>query len=211
VAAIDWPAWLQGFNRELLERLDLEEYSAFRDPRVTPELVATGWLGSAGATESRILAAEARLGVELPPSYRTFLAASDGFLQPDLIVPRLRTADETAWHGDLEPESAAAWAEFAEAGDPLGRLAGCLQVSDVELVGSAVYLLDPASRGPDGEWEAYFLADWVPGVDRYPSFFELMQAQRTMYADRDDAADGVQRPPASVWRLLWNAIRGQRI
>ena len=211
MAAVDWSAWLDDFNRELLERLDLDEYSAFRDQRVTPELVAAGWLGSPGADEVRIAAAEARLGVGLPPSYRTFLAASDGFLQPDLIVPRLRSADEIAWHGDLEPESAAVWAEFAEPGDPLGRLAGCLQVSDVELVGSAVYLLDPASRGPDGEWEAYFLADWVPGVDRYPSFFELMQAQRAMYTDRGSSGERVPPPPPSVWRFLWDAIRRRRI
>ena len=187
MAAVDWPAWLRDFNRELLDRLELDEASAFRDPRVTPELVATGWLGTPGANESRLAAAEARLGVELPPSYRTFLAASDGFLQPDLFVPRLRAVDEIEWYGDADPASAATWAEFAEPGDPIGRLAGCLQVSDVELVGSAVYLLDPVSRGPDGEWEAYVLAHWVPGVERHASFFDLMEAQRTMYADRPNA------------------------
>lgn len=187
MAGVDWAAWLRDFNRELLDQLDLGTPSAFRDPRVTHELVATGWLGSPSADDSRIAAGEERLGAELPASYRTFLAASDGFLQPDLIVPRLRATDELAWYGDADPESAATWAAFAEPGDPLGRLAGCLQVSDIELVGTAVYLLDPVSRGLDGEWEAYLLAHWVPGVERYASFFDLMEAQRSMYADRPNA------------------------
>jgi hypothetical protein len=207
VAAIDWPAWLRDFNRELLDRLDLDEASAFRDPRVTRELVATGWLGSPGADESRIAVAEARLRVELPPSYRSFLAASDGFLQPDLLVPRLRAADEIAWYAD-DPDSAAIWAE-SEPGDPLARLAGCLQVSDVELVGTAVYLLDPASRGPDGEWEAYVLAHWIPGVDRYPSFMHLMQAQRRMHVDRPSQDELGPRPAPSAWRVLWDALRNR--
>ena len=158
MAAIDWPAWLRDFNRELLDRLDLDEASAFRDPRVTRELVATGWLGSPGADESRIAVAEARLRVELPPSY---------------------------------------------------RLAGCLQVSDVELVGTAVYLLDPASRGPDGEWEAYVLAHWIPGVDRYPSFLHLMQAQRRMHVDRPSQDELGPRPAPSAWRVLWDALRNR--
>jgi hypothetical protein len=209
VAAVDWTAWLRDFNRELLERLDLDEDSAFRDPRVTSELVAGGWLGSPAADESVLAAAEDRLGAWLPPSYRSFLATSNGFLQPDLIVPRLRSAEEIGWYGDLDAASAATWAEFAEADEPISRLAGCLQVSDVELVGTAVYLLDPTSRGADDEWEAYFLAHWVPGVDRYPSFIALMNAQRRMHLDPPAPEDLAPRSSPSAWRVLCDAIRNR--
>lgn len=211
MATFDWTAWLGEFNRELLSRLDLEEYNAFRDPRVTAELVAGGWLGSPPADEATLAAAEDRLGTRLPPSYRSFLATSNGFLQPDLFVPRLRSAQEIGWYGDLDPESAATWAEFAEEDEATGRLAGCLQVSDVEVVGSAVYLLDPTSPGQDGEWEAYFFAHWVPGVDRYPSFLALMEAQRSMHADPPDPAARKRRRPPSAWRALWDALRNRPI
>ena len=51
MATVDWVAWLADFNRELIERLDLDEPSSFRDPRVTPELIAAGWLGSPPADD----------------------------------------------------------------------------------------------------------------------------------------------------------------
>jgi hypothetical protein len=79
MAAVEWTPWLRDFSRELLERLDLGEDSAFRDPRVTSELVAGGWLGSPAADETALAAAEDRLGARLPPSYRSFLATSNGF------------------------------------------------------------------------------------------------------------------------------------
>ncbi len=210
MATVDWVAWLGDFNRELIERLDLDEYSAFRDPRVTAELIAAGWLGSPPADEEILATAEARLGTRLPPSYRSFLAASNGFLQPDLIIPRLRSAAEIGWYGELEPESVAIWAEFAEPDDPVGRLATCLQVSDTELVGDAVYLLDPTRPAQDGEWEAYFFASWVPGVERYPSFLALMEAKRDHLVNPPDMAD-LAGPTPSVWRLLWDAVRGRPI
>lgn len=210
MATVEWAAWLADYNRELIERLHLDEYSSFRDPRVTAELVAAGWLGSPPADEETLATAEGRLGTRLPPSYRSFLAVSNGFLQPDLIVPRLRSADEIGWYGDIAPESVAIWAEFAEPDDAIGRLAGCLQVSDVELVGDAVYLLDPTGHAEDGEWDAYFFASWVPGVERYPSFHALMEGKRDHLVNPPGLED-LGGPTPSVWRLMWDAVRGRSI
>ena len=42
---------------------------------------------------------------------------------------------------------------------------------------SAIYLLNPKVVTPDGEWEAWFFANWLPGAARYRSFVELMQAE----------------------------------
>jgi hypothetical protein len=204
---VDWDAWLTDWNRELLARLELEEPSAFRHPANTPELLAGGWLGAPGASEAEIVAVEDRLGTRLPPSYRAFLAVSNGFLQPDLVVPRLRAVSEIAWFGDEDPESAAVWAGSAGPGDPLHDVAGCLQISDRELVGTAVYLLDPRRSGRDGEWDAYYLAHWVPGIERYASFRQLMEAERAGSIESDDPEAG--QPPPSVLRTLWDVIRGR--
>jgi hypothetical protein len=46
--------------------------------RLVPEAEARGSVLRPGAAEDEIVAAEARLGVTLPPSYRSFLAVSDG-------------------------------------------------------------------------------------------------------------------------------------
>jgi hypothetical protein len=50
-----------------------------------------------------------------------------------------------------------------------------LEISDVG--DTAIYLLNPQVVAPDGEWEAWFLASWLPGANRYRSFWELMQAE----------------------------------
>jgi hypothetical protein len=49
----------------------------------------------------------------------------------------------------------------------------CIQISDVS--DSGVYLLCPDVRTKDGEWEAWFFANWNPGADRYRSFRELVE------------------------------------
>ena len=50
-----------------------------------------------------------------------------------------------------------------------------LEISDVGE--SAVYLLNPQVITDEGEWEAWFFGDWLPGADRYPSFRAMMQAE----------------------------------
>jgi hypothetical protein len=51
-----------------------------------------------------------------------------------------------------------------------------LQISAVG--DSAVYLLNPLIVGPDGVWQAWFFSNWNPGANRYPSFQEIMVAER---------------------------------
>ena len=50
-----------------------------------------------------------------------------------------------------------------------------LEISDVGDV--AIYLLNPRIVTPEGEWEAWFFANWNPGATRYRSFQEMMQAK----------------------------------
>jgi hypothetical protein len=35
----------------------------------------------------------------------------------------------------------------------------------------------------DGEWEAWFFANWLPGASRYRSFAEMMEAERQNFLD----------------------------
>jgi hypothetical protein len=179
----DWEEWLRTWNRELLTSYDPTKYNAFVDPRVTPQIVASGWLGSPGASDAQIAELETRLGTTLPPSYRSFLRVSNGFLQPGVIVPRLLTVEEVAWLRDVDPETIEIWTEgLSRSGDvdadvPERRLSTALRISARETVGTAMYLLDPLSVNAEGEWEAWYFAHWVPGADRFPSFRALMQAE----------------------------------
>ena len=54
-------------------------------------------------------------------------------------------------------------------------LSTALEISDKGE--SAIYLLNPKIQTGDGEWEAWFFGNWLPGADRYPSFQEMMQAE----------------------------------
>jgi hypothetical protein len=182
---LDWDAWLDEWQRELMARYDPSQPDAFRDPLVTPEVLASGQLRFPGASEEEVAALEARLGAALPPSYRAFLRAANGFLQPGLIVPRLLGTAEVNWLRDVDRETIDAWTTAAGF-DPAAAdsdafersLPHALQVSARETVGTAMYLLNPDAIDAAGEWEAFYFAHWIPGVRRYPSFLALMQQER---------------------------------
>jgi SMI1/KNR4 family protein SUKH-1 len=187
MTSAQWDTWLHTWNRELLGRHDRTKYNAFVDPLVTPAVLDSGWLGAPGASEPDITALEHRLRTTLPPSYRTFLAASNGFLQPGVIVPRLLPASEVQWLRDSDPDMIESWREGVtavseviapETAAELEAMSAALQVSARETIGTAMYLLNPQVVGPDGEWQALYFAHWIPGFRYYPSFWELMQAEQ---------------------------------
>jgi hypothetical protein len=64
---------------------------------------------------------------------------------------------------------------YADAARVAYRPSHFRQTIQVTAVGdAAVYLLNPQAVWPSGEWEAWCLANWNPGVIRYRSFAELM-------------------------------------
>jgi hypothetical protein len=208
VAAYDWNGWLREWNHQLLSGFAVTGRDAFTDPLVTPSLVDGGWLGAPGADEDQVVALEARLGARLPPSYRSFLRTSNGFLQPGMIVPRLLPIDEVGWLRDVDPATIEVWSPgLAKAGaaapaDGFERyLPSALQVSARETVGTAMYLLNPEVVSADGEWEAFYFAHWIPGADRFPSFWELMQReQETFRAPKPPPrAPGISMLDALKW------------
>jgi cell wall assembly regulator SMI1 len=175
--AAEWKDFLATWTRELAERKS-------NNPNARRDLNPVTGLGFPGATEAQIAAAEAHLGVRLPPSYREFLKATNGLQQPYSYVP--------ACGGDLWSVQDLDWfnvrnAEWIDAYDGVdeGTAGGGLKFVE-ELRGtlelsrngdSAVYLLNPYVKTEEGEWEAWFFASWSPDVDRFRSFDEMMRTR----------------------------------
>ena len=194
---VAWDRFLREWNAALLGARSVRE-------SVQPEVVASGWLGYPPATPEVLAGAEDRLGFALPPSYRSFLRATNGWRAAGYFVERFLPADEIAWFRERNAEWIESWLEggrIAEARygptPPLTDeqylvygeeqrtvdmreeyLSAALQIS--EEGDGAVYLLNPRVVTPEGEWEAWFFASWLPGARRYRSFWELMQGEYRM-------------------------------
>ncbi len=60
-----------------------------------------------------------------------------------------------------------------------------------ELEDSAVLLLNPMVVWPDGEWEAWFFANWLPGARRYRSFADWMRHELAELTDEPFEHSGI--------------------
>jgi hypothetical protein len=181
--ASEWKTFLATWTRELMAR-------ETRNPNERRLLDPLHGLGFAGATADEIRAAEAKLGMTLPPSYSEFLKATNGLLQPYSYV--------AACAGDFWPAADVDWfatrnTEWIEAYDGVDEAAGRVDGDRFvdELRGTlelshggdaAVYLLNPRVRGADGEWEAWFFATWSPEVERFRSFSQMMRTRYQVFA-----------------------------
>jgi HEAT repeat protein len=202
-----WKDLLAQWSEEIIRSGDL-------DDELAHAVAASGWLGHPGATEEEISAAEARLGVTFPPSYREFLQVSNGWRMTTGFVRRLRPANEVQWFAAEDRETVDAWMaagrdgtvsdeEYLVYGDsavqPLraGYLQSALAISDY---GDGIYLLNPQTVTTEGEWEAWFFAHWVPGADRYRSFWELMAAEHDhfLYALKSSRGEPTPRAAPSL-------------
>src|SRR5579871_5153053 len=70
---------------------------------LTTEMLSTRWCGALPATAEEIAAAEKRLGVMLPPSYRAFLSATNGWPLFDSLVERLLPVEQIEWLRYADP------------------------------------------------------------------------------------------------------------
>lgn len=195
-----WHELLSAWSRELIDIA--EEDDELRE-ELSPEIAATGWLGFPGATDEQITAAEDRLCVALPPSYREFLQVTNGWRFPKFFLRRMWSTEEIDWLAVLDQEGIEAWqsgeeyiagedhslpstpdAEYfdydedgvATSSDMRSTyLQSALMVSEREWNGTGVYLLIPEVVTPEGEWEAWFWAHWIPGAVRFRSFWDMMR------------------------------------
>lgn len=182
----DWAKFLKKWNEYVFASSLAETLPA--DAR------SAKWAGCPGATEQQIANAEKRLKISLPPSFRSFLLASNGWLAATDSIQQIRGTEQLNWfrkeNADwikayqtprgFGPEPVVPDEEYFACG-PNGQdfrrshLREALQISEVE--DGAVYLLNPQVISADGEWEAWFFANWLPGAQRHRSFQEMMEAQ----------------------------------
>ncbi len=213
MTANKWEAWLAKWSDELLQRIDstlVDRFNAAGYPlgagrreRAASANEAGPWLGYPPATADQLARLEARLGQALPPSYSAFLQASNGFLQPGMLVWRLLPVDEVEWFRVRNAQAIEAL-KPADA-DSAEILAGCLQISAREMAGTAVFLLNPRVVGADGEWAALHHAHWNPGIRQYASFWDLMQSEYRFSVLHNGRGEGRLRrgdDPASVLAKL---------
>jgi len=199
MSTFNWESFLRRWSQELLESMKDEQQ------QLPPAVIESGWLGYPGATEEQISHAEYRLGRTLPPSYREFLKVTNGWRHTTPFIYKLWSTEEIEWFAIRRREWIDSFVEGFITGyiNSENRLSSLPSISDAEyfiygdvqdcsklrleyletvleisdIGDSAIYLLNPQVITPDGEWEAWFFGNWLPGADRYRSFWEMMQAE----------------------------------
>jgi len=130
------------------------------------------WLPSvfAPATEAQIASEEARLGVRLPPSLRSFYLQSNGHGVATSFIWAVRSVEQIGWLRDVVPHLY----EIYEEEDP--AIARCLVVSGE--ADASWWLLDPGEVDARGEWRAGRWSSWTPGMSWLAAdFFELFEKE----------------------------------
>ena len=105
-----WMPILSRLSAVLLQSEDFED-------ELTPEAGSSGWCGLPPASEEEVLEAEARLGLTLPPSYRSFLAVSNGWRPFDNLIERLMTVLEIGYYRKIDPEDVAMTQKYFQEND----------------------------------------------------------------------------------------------
>ena len=175
---VDWDCFLACWSRGLLRWDEVRQAQE-------PDVLAADWLGYPGATEERIAAAERRLGIVFPPSYRSFLRVSNGWRAALPVLGALWSVDDVGWFSSRRGDVIAAYAAGLGAANPMAMdaqaattyLEAALEVSDGAAGDDTAILLNPTVVAPDGEWEACFFVSWRAETERYASFQALMHAR----------------------------------
>ncbi|NEQ99903.1 MAG: SMI1/KNR4 family protein, partial [Cyanothece sp. SIO2G6] len=162
----------------------------WRYTELSQEIIDSGWLGKEGALEDEILATEARLGIELPPSYRNFLKVTNGWNNWQLGVLGFYSLEDIIWFRQNNSDWIETYLDGSDDEDQVddedyfiyGKLQdeysfrveyleSALQISMAQE--SEVILLNPEIIH-EQEWEAWIFSDHI-GVKRYCSFSEMIQ------------------------------------
>lgn len=180
----DWQQFLRRWQEEWVPGEDDVEDLA--EGGTAPADLA---LAAPPAAEEEIAAAEERLGVRLPPSYRRFLGVSNGWRLDGGSVHRLGAAHEIGWFGDpfdMTPAYQRGLTERSTEQEVLlaGMWRRALQLETDSDMSYA--LLDPGDTDEDGEWALYVHKGWSGEFpDRYPSFRAYMQRMyQSFHSDR---------------------------
>jgi len=143
--------------------------------------------------EIEVEAAELRLGVRFPPSYRSFLLEVGGLKNPHFEASRLLRPAELLWLRDVDAALIAEWMEPAEqiltfldlprgeaeeeGGWVMAHLQDALLISPA---GETTLLLLNPKVVRDGEWQACTFNDWHPGGEIHATFEEMLKVEAAM-------------------------------
>lgn len=168
----DWPKLLRALNDELLDEAQGESDFCL-PPDVYERVLAERWLGRPGATEAELGAAEARLGVTLPPDYRAFLAASNGWwgcmMFPNGLA-QLLPVEDVRWGRDATSRSVAWVAKnFGDQVEGVDLLRDALVIGEGD--GNEFTFLVPGGS-------PWAVCNWEheTGIALFPSFAALMRS-----------------------------------
>jgi hypothetical protein len=124
----------------------------------------------APATEVQIAREEARLGVRLPPSLRSFYLQSNGYGDATDFIWAVRAVEQIGWLRDVVPHLYELYFETDAA------IARSLVVSGE--ADASWWLLDPAEVDGRGEWRAGRWSSWTPGMSWLAAdFFGLFETE----------------------------------
>jgi SMI1 / KNR4 family (SUKH-1) len=185
LAVAEWREFLAGYSSAFLNSAYLRWMEASAHITVSDFLSdaqrEAEWVGVEPADEQQLAAAEERLGVRLPPTYRNFLLTSNGGECIGELV--LLPVDRVGWFAEIEGWLLDAWSDpglehFAE---HLAVLKRCLLISSDEGGAGGSWLLHVDSADENGELTAY---EWWPGGGGDPARFENFAALLTASAER---------------------------
>lgn len=204
----DWTGFLRCWSEEWAAAQVLEDVGHFGEDEAVA--LRQRWLGFPGADEERLAAAEARIGRRLPPSLRSFLKVTDGWLNAGNFVDRLAGTADLA---PLDEAEAARYAGYEDwmleedvepSAEVLHRHRMWHRAVRLGLgVDVGVLVLDPGDVGPDGEWAVYLWHSWWAGpTKRFPSFRAFMHAKyrefHALAADRGMVNETTEALDAAV-------------
>ncbi|KJE22407.1 hypothetical protein FF36_03279 [Frankia torreyi] len=167
-----WRDYLREYSETYLRTADPDELS--------DEQIQHRWVGHEPAAEQTVAAAEQRLAVRFPPTFRSFLATSDGW--PNLAgwIDELHASTDVDWFRDTVDGAGFInlYGEPHNDGQDLDDLLSVFRRSLVIASGEDFWLLDPADPGPDGEWVAWEFTPKYGSLERFASFAEIFHADR---------------------------------
>lgn len=162
----DWQTLLNDWNRRLFEsQLSADVPKAVRDSK---------WLGRSKANDLQIEALEKRIDRTLPPSYRQFLAVTNGWQLVSMEIEQLREVASVAWYSERHQDTIDALDRLGFDRTLVGIMQISLEVSESER--GHTILLNPDVVDLDGEWQAVRVYEEDP-PEYYSSFWALMNAE----------------------------------
>ncbi|PPS70654.1 MULTISPECIES: SMI1/KNR4 family protein [Streptomyces] len=171
----DWRSFLLRWSGEWADSLPEDETRGADDEAARQ----ARWLGFPPASEERIAAMEERLGRPMPPSYREFLAVTDGWRHAGGFVWLLAGTESARWHANASG-LAYTFDEYLDedAGPEERREADIWRRGlQLDVESDATYvLMDPEEVDEDGEWAVYTWASWrAMPPERHASFAAFMR------------------------------------